>query len=47
MELTEIEITKLEEKLLDVLYDRKWCQDNRIDYCNPDVNQARKIIYGR
>jgi len=35
----------LEKILLDNLYCRSWCARNEIDYCNPDVQRAREIVY--
>lgn len=44
--LTEKEIENLEQTLLNNLYDRRWCEENNINYCNPNVKEARLIIYG-
>ncbi len=30
--------------LKECLYDRAWCAFNGIDYVNPDVEKAKKII---
>lgn len=35
----------LEEVLVNNLYNREWCKLNEIDYCNPDVDEAREITY--
>lgn len=45
--LTKKEIENLEERLLNNLYDRRWCEENNINYCNPDVTKARELVYGK
>ena len=46
-DLTEKEIETLEETLLNNLYDRRWCGENNINYCNPNVTKARELVYGK
>ena len=49
----EIELAKLtpeirekfEELLLDVLNDRSWCLDHRIDYIDPDIKNTKELLY--
>ena len=43
--LTAEESMNLERILMNNLYDRAWCEKNEIDYCSPDVEKAREIIY--
>ena len=35
------------EKLLDCLYDREWCRINEIDYVDPNVQEAKRILYNK
>jgi hypothetical protein len=43
--LTEKEVISLEIRLVDVLQDKYWCLTHNINYQNPEVEKARKLIY--
>jgi hypothetical protein len=37
---------KIFERELDgVLYDRKWCSENGLDYSSPNIKLARQVLY--
>lgn len=43
--LTNKELTTLELRLVDALEDRYWCLTHKINYINPEIEKARRIIY--
>lgn len=34
------------DELLDKLYDREWCEENHIDYANPDIRRVKYLLEG-
>ena len=43
MELETNTKLELEKEVLDLLYDRKFCKEMGIDYCNIDSNDVNKV----
>lgn len=44
-ELSTEEREKFEDRVINNLYNRGWCRDNKINYINPDIKKAREITY--
>ena len=36
---------KFKQELINCLYWRAWCDGNKINYAEPDMNQAKIIVY--
>ena len=45
--LPEEKQVEFRNKLQDVLYDRFWCRINEIDYVDPNVQEAKRILYNK
>lgn len=43
--LSSDNLSKLNDELLDRLYDRQWCFENGINYVDPNVSDARQALY--
>ena len=38
---------EVENILMDMINDRDWCRENRVNYTNPNIEEARKKLYGQ
>ena len=36
---------EVENILMDMINDRDWCRENRVNYTNPNIEEARKKLY--
>ena len=45
--LPKEERTKFSILLIDCLYDRDWCENNNINYLNPNISKAKKELYSQ
>ena len=45
LDLNSDKILKFNKELLDRLYDRKWCSENGINYVEPNVLEAKKVLF--
>ena len=43
--LSEEDKIRLNQAILEAVHDREWCELHKINYCNPNIKQAEKILY--